>query len=422
MSQILRMFLTAGAGTAASMLIGLLRTKIMAFYLGPSGLGAVSMLQQFQATLMPLATLGGEVPLVQGLTSRPELERSKFLSTSAIVLLGSWLIYTFIFVVWGTAIGRFVFSNESQIEPWLVQIMVIPIILSAISAFFLAVLTSAGAVRAVQIAQVTGNLMGLVTSIPLVLNWNTDRELFLIVFLASIPIASVVLALWFLRKISDVVSVWSILKFSNFSMGSLASYLSFGSVTIITGFVTTASWLQIRREISQNLGADSLGLFSAVVSLSGIPLALLSTALMSFYLPRFSACQRENQRGLLRSVLLIVVIVSGLFFAFMELFPELIVETLFSAKFFPMIPLFKWWIAGDALRSISYVFAIPIFARKHLKFIFVSEVIFASGLLIGSRLALISSQNLVSLGYVYFATYLLYLITTWIFSRLKGYA
>jgi O-antigen/teichoic acid export membrane protein len=422
MKEVLSLFLRASAGTGLNMFIGLIRNKIIASYLGPSGLGLISMLQQLQATLMPVATLGGDAPLVQGLACRSNSKRSSFLVAATTALMCSWLCCGVVLFLFGESLGQLIVNDTSLIQPRLVSLMSIPILSSAISSFLIAILTSIGAVSAVQFAQIIGNLVGLCTAIPMVAYWQSGGGIPVVLFLTSIPIASILFSAISISRRPAAAALISAFRLSAFQWDELRSFLEFGSVTVLTGLITTSTWLFIRREILLQLGEESLGLFTATVSLSGLSLSLLSTALMSFYLPRFSAVDAGKKRELLRSVFFIVLIVAILFFVALQICSEQFIRILFSEKFLPMTSLLRWWVGGDTLRSISYVFAIPVFSGRHLRFALFSEVIFSVGLLVGSYFAINISGNLVSLGYVYCITYCCYLLTTWIFAKSNDYA
>jgi PST family polysaccharide transporter len=228
-------------------------------------------------------------------------------------------------------------------------------------------------------------------------------------------------AFWYIKRIPNASSLLNAIKLSSFRPDLLRSFLSFGGVTIFTGFVVTATWLLARREVLHSLGPDALGFFSATITLSGLGLSLLSTALSSFYLPRFAAAEKPEKPRILKSVLLMVLPFVACVFIALQTAPHILVELLFSKKFLPMIPLLRWWVAGDAIRAISSVFAIPIFAAAHLRFLFFSEVFFSMVLIFGIHLALQNIGSLAYVGQVYLATYLLYLFTVFIFAKSRGY-
>ena len=421
MRDILRAFVKAGVGSGANLVVGLARNKLVAHYLGPQGMGLVSLLQQFQTTLLPIATLGGDPPLVQGLSSRSGEERDAFLASAFLALLSSWSLCAIAVALWGDGLGSLLLGNALSNSPLVVSLMCIPITATAFSNFLMALLTCVGAVGSFQKGQLAGNIAGLAAAIPLGLLWDSGNRVLIIFFIASTPIASIACAFWYINKIPKAASLLKAIRTTSFRLDLLRSFLTFGTVTIITGFTVTVTWLLIRREILRILGPDALGFFSAAISLSGLGLSILSTALYSFYLPRFAAADRLSRPQLIKSVLLLVLPVALLVFVVLQTVPSGIVRLLFSERFLPMVPLLRWWVAGDLVRAISYVFAIPIFSGAHIKFVFLSETIFAS-LLLGSIVtSLRLGGGLIYSGAFYFSVYVLYLVTVVVYARVQSY-
>jgi|GEM_PF-6149743 len=422
MREIFRAFVKAGVGSGANLVVGLARNKLIAHYLGPQGMGLVSLLQQFQTTMLPVATLGGDPPLVQGLASRSGGERDAFLASAFLALISSWSLCAIAVALWGDGIGYLLLGKSTSASPQLISLMSIPIAAAAVSSFLMALLTSVGAVGSLQKGQLAGNIGGLIAAIPLGLFWNPENSLLLISFLATTPIVSIACAFWYIKKIPNARSLLHSLKLSAFNLVLLQRFLSFGGVTIVTGFVVTATWLIARREVLQALGPDALGFFSATITLSGIGLSLLSTALSSFYLPRFAAADSSERPHILRSVLFMVMPFATAVLVALQASAHIVVELLFSERFLPMVPLLRWWVAGDSIRAVSYVFGIPIFAAAHLRFLFLSELFFSVLLIVGIHLILSSDGSLVDVGQMYFATYLTHLIAAFVFTKAKGYA
>ena len=421
MREILRSFFKAGVGSGVNMVISLIRIKVLAHYLGPQGVGLVSLLQQFQATAQPIVTLGGDSPLVQGLASRSGFERSAFLASAFSGLLISWSFCAVVIILGGSWFGKLLLSDFGTQQLGSFSLMAIPISAAALAAFLISILTTVGAVGTIQKGQLIGNVGGLIAAIPLALFWHSGNLWLIIAHLSVTPALTTVAAFWFAMKIPSSKEMLKSINFSSFNLLLLRRFLAFGGVTILTGFVTTATWLVIRREVGRAEGLEALGYFSSTVMLSGIPLSLLSTALSSFYLPRFAAATGAERPRLLKSVLLIVLPLAACAFLTMQIMPEIIVKLLFSERFLPMVPLLRWWAAGDFARAISYVFAIPIFAAAHLRFALISELAF-SGLLLGCVLFQpIGSRHTFGLGQIYFINYVLYLATVILFARNKRY-
>ena len=421
MRDTFRAFFKAGIGSTANMAVSLARTKILAFYLGPQGMGLVSLLQQFQATLQPIVTLGGDAPLVQGLASRAGSERSAFLASAFIGLLSSWGVCLIAILLGGDWIGSLLLSPAENFNTQMISFMAIPLIAMAISSFLMALLTTVGAVGSLQKGQLAGSIGGLLAAIPVGLTWKLGNLSGLIFYLTATPLISILAALWYIRRISTASELLANLRLSLFKFNHLRRFLAFGGVTVVTGIATTGSWLLIRREVAHSAGLETLGYFSATVVLSGLALSILLTSLFSFYLPRFTAADPIERKKLLKSVLFIVTPIAACVFLVLQLSPSFIIKLLFTEKFLPMLPLLQIWAAGDFVRTIAVVFGIPIFAGAHLRFLFFSEMIFSGLLLTLILFQLKHNGNIIRVGEIYFLVYTIYLFVVALFCKAKNY-
>jgi len=418
MRDILRAFVKAGIGSGLNLVLGLARNKLLAVALGPQGMGVLALLQQLQATALPIATLGGDAPLVQGLASRKDRARDEFLASAALSLLTGWGICLIAFLGILPFLGTNFFSGELFLNSFTVRLMSLPVLFSAMAAFFLSLLTAVGAVGTLQKSQLIGSVFGVLAALPLLFVWESRQSHLLVLYLTAAPIFSLTAAIIFSTRLNSTRELLSNFRLAKANSKEVKSYLFFGGTTLVTGFIVTATWLIIRFQIARKLGTESLGHFSAVVSLSGLSLNLMGTALASFYLPKFAAASEQERPIILRQVLKLLTPVAVFIFLILVTFPELILKTLYSKEFVPASSLLTWWAAGDLMRTISFVFGHTIFAGRHLKFAFYSEIIFSALLLIGIYTGL---KLQVNIGVAYFIIYSVYLLIVYQFCRRFGY-
>lgn len=421
MRDIYRAFAKAGLGSGANLLISLARNKILAIVLGPSGMGTLSLLQQLQATAHPVATLGGDAPLVQGLASHSGEARISFFAAASKALFFSWFICATAFVVAAPSASQFLFENTDESNRFALMVMALPMLFGAIAAYLLAILTAVGAVGTLQKGQIFGGLAGLLASLPLFYFWKTSNTLALTLYLVATPLVTSSAALYFVWKLPSSRELLANLKFSDTSKPYLKAFLKFSATTMGTGFFVTATWLAIRSVVAKKYGLDVLGYFSATVSVSGLSLGLMGTALGSFYMPRFAAALPSERPKLIKDVLKVVAPIAFILLLIFLSFPRFIVQSLFSDKFLPAVPLLRWWAAGDFIRTVAYVFGYTIFAGRHLRFAFISELIFSALLLTGISAPAFLGLPPSTLGISYFFVYTLYLLTVVAFAKSKKY-
>ena len=422
MSDVRNAFAKAGLGSLANMFVGLLRNKIIAIYLGPIGLGQLALLQQIQATAIPLSTLGGDAPLVQGLSSTPDSEKSAFLSSALFALIISWTTACILFLFGGTYLAKTVLIEGGISADLAFRTLSLAILASSVSSFFCGILTTVGAVGTLQKSQLSGAVAGLLFAIPAGFAWQHSQDKAIIaLYLAVAPLVTAITAAVFVSLNSSGRSLLETSRIAIIKFKYLRKLVSFGVITIITGTATTGSWLLIRRDILNIFGTTELGHFSAVTTLSGVALSLVGTALGSFYLPKFAAAEGESRKVLLISVLKLISPVALAAFAILQIFAYLVVKILFSEEFLPMVPLLRWWALGDLARTVSYAFSYALLAKAHLRFMLATEVIFSAMLCGGIWAAIRLTGDITSAGIAYFAVYFAYLIAVLQFAKYKNY-
>jgi PST family polysaccharide transporter len=422
MSDLLKGVAKAGVGSGINLAISLARNKVLSVCLGPQGMGTLSLLQQLVATATPIATLGGDTPIVQGLASREGAQRAAFFSSALFALAIAWsLCSAAILIIPHLGGAEFALPDVPGNRTIIMMLLTLPILGTAISSILTSCLAAIGAVGSLQKAQMLGNCAGLLAALPLGSLWTHGQPEWLPVYMLIAPLFCVSGGIFYLTRLEAARQLFAGVNRNAINSEHIRNFLRFGGVTIITGFVTTATWLYIRRFVADTFGLKELGFLAATINLSGLALSVFGTALSSFYLPRFAAASKSERKRLLKFMLLIVLLAASVVLAILQAVPEFIVRTLFSTEFLPILPLLKWWALGDFCRSITYVFGIPVFAGAHLKFLFVTEIFFAA-LLIGSTIVISNSgKNITAFGIVYSAVYFIALIVMTGHSRISGY-
>ena len=168
MKELLKAILKTGSGTIGTVLFGILTTKIIAVFTGPSGIGLFSLLRQTQQTLTGLATMQGNTALVQGLSSRDESVKSAYAGTVAVlfILIGAVVCLALWFLSPDLAV--MILNRKDAQAVWLIRGL-IPSILSASAVMYLgSLLNSFRAIGRLAFVQLLSSAGGAAAAYPLV--------------------------------------------------------------------------------------------------------------------------------------------------------------------------------------------------------------------------------------------------------------
>ncbi|MDA9074611.1 hypothetical protein N9K21_04550 [Amylibacter sp.] len=176
----------------------------------------------------------------------------------------------------------------------------------------------------------------------------------------------------FFTKIPRVVCPeFSTTKFSYGIGKRLAGYMLSGLIVAIAG---PLSLFLIRTNSIQVLGADQVGLWQALQSISAIYMSMVAMIITTFYYPKFSA---SKHRGIKRSAILVffeaTIFSSMLFLIFaigLYLFGTKIISIAFTDEFMLAADYIIFQIFGDFFRVITIIISYFLLARgEQVKFI-----------------------------------------------------
>ena len=166
----------------------------------------------------------------------------------------------------------------------------------------------------------------------------------------------------------------------------------------------------VRNALAAHSDATAVGLLQGIVRLSDTYLAMITTLLGTYFLPRFVEIRKatELQRELLRGLAVIVPAVAAMSLL-IYLLRDPILHVVFTAEFLPMRDLFAWQMVGNTLRTAGWVFGYLLLAKAHPAALAVFEVSIALLWWLLS-LVLIPQNGAVGATQAYAGTYAVYLV------------
>jgi len=166
----------------------------------------------------------------------------------------------------------------------------------------------------------------------------------------------------------------------------------------------------LRTYITNTISLDAAGYWQGIVGISGAYLAMVTTSLSVYYLPRLS--EIDNQRELKKEILsgykillpIVAILSLGLYF-----FREFIILTFYSEQFLPMMDLFTFQLIGDFIKICAWLLSYILIAKAMTRIFIVGEVVFTGSFILLSILFL-NAYGLIGITYAYALNYCFYLI------------
>ena len=252
---LIRSMAVMGSAQAANIVISILRLKVLAVMLGPSGVGLLGIFSNLLDMVKTAAGLGiGKSGVRQiAISKRDEilLSRVKRVLLSAHLLQGAAAMV----VVWvlRTQISEWLFGNSLYKNE--VGLIGIAILLTLLGTAHTALLQGMRSINDLGRVTFYSALIGTVAG--LVAIWFFG-EAGVVWFVVVQPLAMIIIASKYTKrlqisktKILRVVEIWDIWK----------PMVKLGTAFMLGGLATTVTMLLVRQNITQELGLEAAGLF-----------------------------------------------------------------------------------------------------------------------------------------------------------------
>lgn len=399
--------------TIMKVIAGFISVKIVAVYIGPSGLAMVGQFQNFIAMVSSFASAGVGSGVVKYTAEHysDETQKSKVWSNA--------LKLSFIFIV-PMALSIVLFAKD--ISLYLLHtdqyssifiILAITLIFFTVNILLTSILNGQKEIKKLTIINILGSLVTLSVTVYLVMSYELYGAL-----IAGIVSQSIILTV---TLIFVIKSNW--FKMSMFFMKmdkkTSVELLHYSLMVLVSAISLPLTHIYLRTYIGDNIGWNEAGYWQAIWKISETYLMLITTTLSIYYLPKLSSI--DNVKELKKEILYVskiimpIVILMALAIFFLK---DFIITLLFSESFKPMAELFLFQLLGDVVKIASWMLGFILVAKRMTKLFVFSELFFKITF-IGLSVLLMNSYGLIGITMAFFLNYILYL--GFLYFSLKGY-
>jgi PST family polysaccharide transporter len=370
--SLLKTSLLNGIAVCVRMGTGLVLNKIFAIHLGPGGFAAIGQLQNFIAMVTTFAAGAvntGVTKYTAEYYDEPDRKNLLFRTAGTLTVIGS-TVAGVLLIVLNTQVNRWLFGDQDyrQALVWLA----VCLILISLNALLLAVLAGQKEVRRYVSANIASSLLGLAVSGTLA--WFMGLQGALIA-LSLGQALSLLTTLYFCRGLNwcRVPAFWGEVDRATVSLLG-----RFVAMALATALAAPLTQMLIRSDMMATFGVAHAGYWDAMNKISAIYLALITTTLSLYYLPRISEIRDDDLlRKEISSAFKLILPATATFAAAIYLLREPLVRILFSPDFHDVTQLFGWQMVGDVVKIASWLLGYVLVGKAMMKMFIITEVVFS---------------------------------------------
>jgi O-antigen/teichoic acid export membrane protein len=401
-----------GISILLKMAIGLITSKVIAVFVGPSGMALVGNLRNFITTTEAFATLGFENGVVKYVAEhKNEEEKLKLsLSTIFISVLGICFVLSLGLFLFSNYFNNSIFGSDYHYAfVFKALAFALPFYIGNI--FLIATINGLGEYKKVIYVNSIGSCIGLVVSLVLISKLKTEGALLAIILTPSL------LFLVSFLSINKEIAIFKVVhsKFYNFSfLKKMSSYSLMALVSAVFGPMVL---LAIRKNIILNLGIEQAGFWEAISRISSYYFLFITSLIGIYFLPKLVLAKDNKETKVLfweyYKGILPLFIIGMIVIYFLR---DFIIQILFTKQFLPVSKLFFWQLIGDTFKAASFILGYQFYAKKLTKAFIFFELLSLT-ILYFSSIYLVSQYNIEGIVMAHAFTYAIYLVTLSIYFR-----
>ena len=392
--------------------IGLITSKFLAIFVGPSGMALVGNFRNFISSIEGISTLGFQNGIVKYVAEsendKPKI--AKIISTVFISLLIVAVVLSFVLFAFSEFWSHQIFGVNFQYSIAF-RALAIALPWYATSIFLLSIINGLHQYKRVIYINIIGNLIGLLVSVFMIFQYKTVGALLSIVISPSILFF---VTFYFINK---EIPFFRSIKFSNFDFEIIKKLSSFSLMALVSSVIGPIVFLLIRQFVIQKTGLEQAGFWETINRISSYYLMFATSVLSIYFLPKLVVA-KDNQvtKSIFWSYyksIIPVFIIGVVIIYFLRFF---VIKTLFTKAFLPVTTLFFWQLIGDVFKVSSWILGFNLLAKK-MTIAFIITELFSLLLTYLFSFFFVSQYGIQGIVMAHALSYFIYLMVLGIYFR-----
>lgn len=369
--EILKSTTLLGGSSFITILVGMVRTKIIAILLGPSGVGFIGVLSGLREIITTVVGFGFSTSGVRQIAA--SIAKNDERATTVTVKTIHILMYVTGIMGMLVMIGGSVFWSQMSFKTaeyaLSIAFLGLAVLFTAISSGQTTILQGHRRIADVAKINIIGAINGTIIGLPCYFFWGMNGVVPSLVLGAF---AMLITSWWFSHKIKLSTILLDYPKVKN----ETKKLLVFGMPLMLSGLIGNLSSYIIRVFLTREAGLDAVGQYQAAFALAGVMVSFVLSAMGTDFYPRLTAVADDNNKISIevnaQTEIALLLAVPAL--ASTVVFMPFVMQLFYSASFNPAIPILQWAIFGILGRVISFPLGYIILAKAKGLLFFINEL------------------------------------------------
>jgi len=393
-----------GGAQLFQIIFGVLRTKLIAVILGPTGVGLSGL---FQSTIQLATSIFGVGISQSSVKSFAEIKPKNIrelksiisISITLVCLLGALAII--IMIMFSERISIYTFGTTKYSSS--ISVLSVSVLLNLLYLIFIAVAQGLRKLKLIALINIFTSIMGLLIAVPVYYLYGKNGIVWVLLLL-SFSNFSISLIL---SKSYNYFTKFSFLQF----ISGTKSILKLGLAFAGSGFLLMLSSYLIRIFISSHSSITVVGHLNAATAITTLYLSLIFTAMSTDFYPKLVSFNKNNVKmnSLVNDQIFIGLLISGPIIILFSSFSYPILSILYTSEFTAASEVLQLQLIGTLFKAFSWPIGFIVLAKGHSKIFFITELLWNSIYYL-ITINFYDSFGLVAVGFGYLFGYICYSI------------
>lgn len=393
-----------------TIIVTVLRTKIIAVLIGPAGFGLMGLFNSTISLISSLSNLGLSNSAVREIAQIHEIGNTLKISTK-IAAIRKCIFVTGVLgfcltIILSPCLSEWTFGGNQYISSFI--LLSIIVFFTAITGANNAVIQGCRKLKLLAQSTIYSSLLGLLICIPIFL---FIKENSVVVFLTLMSLCSLLCSYYYYLKTKNKESFIKIGLSLKQAFKEGEGVIKLGLMMAVSAIFVSLTEFVVKFFITHSGGLEDVGLYQAGWAINTSYLGLVFTAMATDYYPRLSSLSKDNQKvsECVNQQAEIALLILGPLIIGMLIFLKFLISILYTDQFLEIEMMTKWLLIGSLVKAGSWAVSY-IFLAKGAGKLYLTNEIGIKFITLPSYLLGYISGGLEGIGLAYISNYTIYYI------------